>query len=110
MKIPNGDRAELGTKVEDYSLNSRHRQGQHKARVFESVLGITPANADVLRTALRHAAANSEDAMHKGNNGYGDLYELRFSLVTPKARAMVLSAWIVRNGEDFPRLITCFIL
>jgi hypothetical protein len=110
MKIPNGDRAKLGTKVEDYSLNSLHRQGQHKARVFESVLGITLANADVLRTALLHAAANSEDAIHNRNNGYGDLYELRFSLVTPKATATVLSAWIIRTGEDFPRLITCFIL
>jgi len=110
MKIPNGDRAELGTKVEDYSLNSLHRQGQHKARVFESVLGITLANANVLRTALLHAAANSEDAVHNGHNGYGDLYELRFSLATPKATATVLSAWIIRNGEDFPRLITCFIL
>jgi len=110
MKIPNGDQAELGTKVEEYSLNSLHRQGQHKARVFESVLGITLANADVLRTALRHAAANFEDAIHNGNNGYGDLYELRFSLVTSKATATVLSAWIIRNGEDFPRLVTCFIL
>ena len=73
MKIPNGDRAELGTKVEDYSLNSLHRQGQHKARVFESVLGIRLANANVLQTALLHAAANSEDAVHNGNNGYGDL-------------------------------------
>ena len=65
--LPNGDRAELGTKVEDYSLNSLHRLGQHTARVFESVLGITLANADVLRTALLNASANSEDAMHKGN-------------------------------------------
>ena len=60
MKIPNGDRADLGSKLEEYSLNSTHRQGQHKARVFESALGITLANADVLRTALRQTAANSE--------------------------------------------------
>jgi hypothetical protein len=110
MKIPSGDRADLASKLEDYSLNSTHRQGQHKARVFESVLGITLANADVLRTALRHEAANSVDAIHKGNNGYGDLYELRFPLTTPKATATVLSVWIIRTGEDFPRLITCFIL
>ena len=110
MKIPNGGRADLGVKLEDYSLNSLHRQGQHKARVFESLLGITHANADLLRTALLHAAANSEDAIHNGNNGYGDLYELRFSLTTPKATATVLSAWIIRTGEDFPRLIACFIL
>ncbi len=110
MRVPNGDRADLGSKLEDYSLNSAHRHGQHKARVFESALGITLANADVLRTALRQAAANSEDAVHTGNNGYGDVYELRFSLTTSKATATVLSVWIIRTGEDFPRLITCFIL
>ena len=110
MKIPNGDRADLGVKLEDYSLNSLHRQGQHKARVFESLLGITHANADLLRTALLHAAANSEDAVHKGNNGYGEVYELHFSLTTPRATAIVFSAWVIRNSEDFPRLVTCFIL
>jgi len=110
MKIPNGDRADLGDKLEEYCLNLLHRHGQHKARVFESVLGITLVNAHVLRKALQQHAASSEDAVHKGNNGYGDVYELRFSLATPKALASVFSAWIIRNGEDFPRLVTCFIL
>jgi hypothetical protein len=52
MKLPNGDRADLGTKLTDYSLNPLHRHGQHKARVFESVLGITLANSEVLADAL----------------------------------------------------------
>ena len=62
MKLPNGDRADLGTKIEDYVLNPRHWRGRHKARVFESVLGITPANGDVLRRAILSAAENSNDA------------------------------------------------
>jgi hypothetical protein len=41
VKLPNGDRADLGTKLSDYVLNSEHRRGRHKARVFESSLGIT---------------------------------------------------------------------
>jgi hypothetical protein len=110
MQLPNGDRADLGAKLEDYCLNPSHRQGQHKARVFESVLGITLANAEGLRAALLDAAVNSGTATFKGNNGHGDVYEIRFSFTTPKATATVLSAWIIRNGEDFPRLITCFIL
>jgi hypothetical protein len=110
MRIPNGDRANLGTKLEDYSLNPWHRDGRHKARVFASALGITLANADALRVALRAAIVSSDDASYKGNNGYGDVYELRFSLTTAAGTATVLTAWIVRTGEDFPRLITCFIL
>jgi hypothetical protein len=56
MKLPNGDRADLGTKLEDYVLNPRHREGRHKARLFESVLGITLANIGVLRQAILSAA------------------------------------------------------
>lgn len=49
MGLPNGHRAELGTKLEDYVLNPAHGEGRHKARVFESALGITLTNADLLR-------------------------------------------------------------
>jgi len=110
VKLPNGERAELGTKLEDYCLNPFHRQGQNKAYVFESVLGITLTNADVLRKAIQQAAAVSEDAIRKGNNGYGDVYQLRLRLSTAKGTATVLTGWIVRRGEDFPRLTTCFIV
>ena len=50
------------------------------------------------------------DAEFQGNNGHGDVYVLRFSLATERAAAAVLSAWIIRDGEDFPRLITCSVL
>jgi hypothetical protein len=110
MKLPRGEQADLGTKIEDYTLSPSHRQGQHKARVFASVLGITLANADVLRDALKREAATSESATQKGNNGFGEVYELRFPLTTERGTATVLSAWIIRHGEDFPRLTTCFIV
>lgn len=110
MRLPNGDRADLGTKIEDYVLNPHHREGRHKARVFESTLDITLANGDVLRQAIVSAAENSDDAEPLGNNGHGEIYILRFPLETQKGRATVLTAWIVRDGEDFPRLITCYIL
>jgi hypothetical protein len=107
VKIPNGRNADLGTKLEDYSLNPFHRNGQHKARVFQSVLGISLKNANLLRDALKQAAATSEDAVHHGNNGFGENYELRFRLATELGAATILSAWIVRQDEDFPRLTTC---
>ena len=86
MKLPNGDRADLGTKLEDYSLNPLHRHGQHKARVFESALGITFANMDVLTRALLAAAKNSDDFIALGDNGFGETYVLRFRLVTDRVR------------------------
>jgi len=110
MKLPNGHRADLGTKIEDYALNPRHWEGRHKARVFDSVLGITQANREVLCHAILLAAENSEEAEPLGNNGHGDVYVLRFPLETPRGRATVLTVWIIRNGEDFPRLVSCYIV
>lgn len=110
MKLPNGDRAEIGTKLEDYSLNPTHRDGQHKARVFASLLGITLANRDILAAALRAAAATSSDAEARGDRGFGETFILRFPFLTPRGTATIMSAWIVRRGDDFPRLTTCYIL
>jgi hypothetical protein len=110
MKLPSGDRADVGTKIEDYVLNPRHREGRHKARVFESVLGITLANREVLRQAILSAAENSENAEPRGNNGHGEVYILRFPMETQRGRATVLTVWIIRDGEDFPRLVTCYIV
>ena len=110
VKIPNGEHADLGTKIEDYALNPWHREGRHKARVFESVLGITTANKEVLANALRSAVENSDDAEFQGNNGHGDVYVLRFPLTTEQGAGTILTVWIIRGGEDFPRLVTCYIL
>ena len=110
MKLPNGERADLGTKLEDYSLNPFHRDGRHKARVFASALGITFDNRRVLRDALLHAAATSDAAESRGDNGFGEVFLLRFPLSTGKHTASILSVWIVRRGEDFPRLTTCYIV
>jgi hypothetical protein len=110
MKLPNGQRADLGTKIEDYVLNPTHWEGRHKARVFESVLGITLGNQQVLREAILAAAVHSEEVEALGDNGHGMVYVLRFPLTTANPTAMILTAWIIRYEEDFPRLITCYIL
>jgi hypothetical protein len=57
----------------------------------------------VLCQAILSAADNSDDAEPLGNNGHGEIYILRFPLQTQKGIATVLTAWIVRDGEDFPR-------
>ena len=78
--------------------------------MFRSVLGITVDNADVLQRALLEAAETSDQAEARGDNGFGDVYVLRFSMRTLVGTGTVLSVWIVRHGEDFPRLATCYIV
>ena len=41
MKLPNGDRANLGNKIEDYCLNLDYNVGKHKAILFKNRLGLT---------------------------------------------------------------------
>jgi hypothetical protein len=102
MKLPNGDRADLGTKIEDYVLNPTPWEGRHKARIFESVLGITSSNQQLLHEAILAAAVNSDEAEALGDNGHGLLYVLRFPLTTANGTATILTAWIIRYEEDSP--------
>lgn len=109
MKLPNGKHAYLGDKLEAYSLSFQHREGRHKARVFSSALGITLANADLLRTAVQEAASDSDAALAHGENGFGQIFTLNFPLATAAGKANVLTAWIVLHDEAFPRLTICYI-
>ena len=81
MRLPNGHRAHLGTKLEDYVLNVTHREGRHKARVFESVLGVTASSADVLWRALLDAAAASDEAEARGDTGFGNMMHALVALL-----------------------------
>jgi hypothetical protein len=110
MKLPNADRAFVDiAKVQGYCLNVTHRRGQHKARVFVSALGLTVEDAEFLRDALL-SAAKSYDAVPTEEIEYGQLYVLDFPINRPVGRAIVRSGWIVRKGEDFPRLTSCYVL
>ena len=53
MKLPNGDQANLGNKLEHYCLNPEHSKGKHKALLFEKRLGITLNNKEILENALK---------------------------------------------------------
>ncbi|HWB54982.1 MAG TPA: hypothetical protein VG722_12340 [Tepidisphaeraceae bacterium] len=110
MKLPAGHQADLGSKLEDYVLNPNHRDGKHKARVFKSVLGITLENRGVLTSAILAAATNSDAVQARGNNGHGDVYILSFPLQTKKGTATIMTGWIIRHGESFLRLTTCYIM
>jgi hypothetical protein len=110
MKLPNGQRCDLGTKLEDYSFNLGHREGRHKARVFESVLDITRANANVLRAANLSAAASSDEAESRGDNGLSEVFHVSFRMSTDGGHAKIITGWIILHNEDFPRLTTCYIV
>jgi len=111
VKIPNAEHAFIDTaKLSDYCLNPEHPRGQHKARVFAAALGLTLSDVNYLEAALRKAAL-TDAAEHDLKDKYGQRYRLDFVLEGHSEQsALVRSAWIIRTGEDFPRLVTSYVL
>jgi hypothetical protein len=109
MKLPDGERAIVDIrKLREYCLSSQHPRGRHKARVFASV-GILDADAEELRIAL--LAAASDAAAKLGIvNPHGQRYVLDFDFIRQDRIIRIRSTWIVRTGEDRPRLTSCYVL
>ncbi len=110
MKLPNPNQAIIDSqKLSGYCLNPTHPDGQHKARVFRSTLGLTQADEQELCNALK-AALIEYDAILEGENNYGKKYVIDFLMIKGDRQAVIHSVWIVRFTEEFPRLVSCYVL
>ncbi|MCA1555443.1 MAG: hypothetical protein LC747_02015 [Acidobacteria bacterium] len=110
MKLPNTDRAVIDlAKLREYSLNPAHPEGKHKARVFRAALGLTIDDVEHLREMLLEAILISE-ATPRSDTPYGKRFVVDFDVNGFHGSVVVRSAWMIKNGEDFPRLTTCYIL
>ena len=108
-KLLGGERAAVDLdKLTGYILNPPHPTGRHKARVFAATLGLTAAHATELAAALK-AAASQDDAEHLRDDRYGAHYGLAFMMAFNGRTRLVRSLWVVRTGEDFPRLVSAFV-
>ena len=96
-------------KIRDYSLDTTHQEGKHKARVFAAALGISVDDADWLRDKLLDAALRHE-CVRGRNTPHGQRYVLDFPMIRGWQEARVRSVWNVRPGETVPRLVTCYVL
>ena len=68
MKLPNAEQAIVEiAKLRNYSLDATHEEGQHKARVFASALGIGADDAEWLRARLFEAALLCECVPGRNN-------------------------------------------
>lgn len=109
MKLPNADRAVVEIeKLVDYCLSPEHPRGKHKARVFRATCGLTPEHADDMRQQLLEIAIQN-DAAESPQSAYGRRYVVKCMLIGPTGNAAVVTAWIVRDGEDFPRFVSAYV-
>jgi hypothetical protein len=110
MKLPKGEQVkpeQIISKLITYTLKTDHKDGQHKARLFKSKLGIALDNKDILVEALIKIAKDN-DYVFTQNSQYGQKYVIDFDLTTSKGTSKIRSAWIIRSEEDYPRLTTVY--
>ena len=108
MRLPGIDDAVVDEgKIRDYLLSESHPVGRFKAAFFSS-LGYSRHAWQVLARDLElHAAEN--EAVPTEHNRYGQKYEIRGRIQGPSGKAAELvAAWIILDGEEFPRLVTAF--
>jgi hypothetical protein len=108
ITLPNAEKAVIPIeKLTGYSLNFDREP--NKALAFMLALGYVQSNAPKL---VCNITDNIEkyNAVHKGNNGYGEIYELVMNLLGENGKnANVLTAWIIESGTDFPRLTNVYV-
>jgi hypothetical protein len=114
MKLPNAERAVIDIeKLRGYSLNPSHPKGKHKARVFQEKLGLGADDAERLREQILKSVLSAE-ATEQTPSAYGRRFVIDFpcrnDLKYVARGAVIRTAWIIRNDEDFPRMTTCYIL
>jgi hypothetical protein len=110
LRLPNPERAVIDiAKLRGYCLNPSHPRGRHKARVFATALGLTAEDAHRLALRFREGI-RTFNAQAGECDAYGCRYSVDIDIIGRSGRASVRTLWIVRTGEDFPRLTSCYVL
>ena len=107
--LPNYEQAIIDIKkLRDYCLSSSHPTGKDKARVFHSALGMNISEAEVLKSQILFQIAQNE-VVDGIMDKYGKRYTVPVRIRNLAYEAEVTTVWMVKEEEDFSRLITCYI-
>jgi hypothetical protein len=107
--LPNYEQAFIAIeKLSQYCLNPFHPVGKDKAMVFKSLLNFTEQDAGFLKDAILEGLARNE-ALSGIQDQYGKRFTIDIKIRNLDKEAMIRTAWIIKKGENFPRLITCYI-
>jgi hypothetical protein len=108
MRVPNAIRAYTGyEKVHDYLLDPLHPDGRGKCQFFTM--------ADYSRLRWRQLAADlqrhvrTKPVARETATPFGRKYVVRGSLRVRTGRVVnLVSVWMLRTGEEIPRLVTAY--
>jgi predicted ATP-grasp superfamily ATP-dependent carboligase len=108
VKLPNAENAIIASdKLTDYLLSRSHLIGRWKARFFASI-GFSETRVDELKNALIDVAKNGE-VKATIRTDFGVKYVVEGVISGPSGRrAVILTVWFIKTGQDRPRLITAY--
>jgi hypothetical protein len=95
-------------KLEEYCLNPFHPTGKNKALVFKSVFGFTQEDAEFLRENILNEISKN-DAIYDRVDEFGQRFTVDIKIRILDVKNVIRTNWIIKNSEDFPRLITCYV-
>lgn len=90
-------------KLREYCPNLEHDDGNHKAPLFLSSLGMTADYAEELQQILLEIVKTGEVRLGRQDT-FGQRYILDFSLEWQNRSATLRSGWIIEHGSTTPRL------
>jgi hypothetical protein len=105
--LPNYQEAKIPrSKLKDYALNPAHTDGQHKARLFKSILGFERSDWEKLAKTIEDALPYYE-AIPAGAGQWGKKYVVALEIIGPNGNtAIVETIWIIRKETDYPSFVT----
>jgi hypothetical protein len=108
LKLYNGNQAEIPLqKLIGYCLNPEHPSGEHKARVFNSKLGIKAENANLLVELIQKAAIEG-DVIQQNTTEFGQQFKVDWKVPTVE-NIILRTIWEITLQNPNPRLISAFI-
>jgi hypothetical protein len=105
--LPNYQNAVIPpSKLQDYALNPAHTDGQHKARLFKSILGFERRDWEALSNAILEELPFCEGVFNR-EDGWGKYYLVSLVIEGPNGnKARVTTIWIFKKGTDYPSFVT----
>lgn len=105
--LPSYERAVIPRgKLEGYALDPAHEDGQHKARLFKSILEFEKADWQKLEKAILDELPYHEAVLSRVDK-WGEFYSVSLPVVGRNGKtAVVQTIWKIETGTDFPSFVT----
>ncbi len=105
--LPNYQKAVIPrSKLEGYALDPAHTDGQHKARLFKSILGFEKADWEELAKIILDELPYHEAFLSREDQ-WGKFYSVSLPIVGPNGNtAIVQTIWKIEKGKDYPSFVT----